>query len=473
MNLLTAIPVGLMLSSPAFALPSPQEMLKSVDWVPDSTVQVGKSINVLYRIVMHTGEVNESWLSADCTTDKKTLLFSTVTSSTRSDIRVYGTNSLLRYIPGVPFEPDEKSLLKTKPELDVCHQTIPAPQWVALSIRNDLKDQYFVDVSKSKREGEILKIRLATDYALTYKDKKYAAPYSIKIQDMILNCKNNQGKEINSYFIDNQGFITDYTATTEDNFISLGQEKVEISKKLCAIRDIHQLKSTGTLILREKALADNQLTLPNFEKNDPAYLQSYPLAKEVTTVIEKALANAPQPKAFQQLAYTQVSPDDDEMNISMHSATIIARQPDGTTLTLDKLTLGGVPFYTQHQRLFNIVELKKWDSIAPSPVVSQKLENTFSLPPKEGTEYHWKSMGSDNKSTSQQCQADKKWSNAKDMSSAFTGRYLEIICTDNRGDGVPMSSDYAYIEDLGIFVRIGYQKSGQKQRFTFRDVMVK
>ncbi|MBN3136830.1 hypothetical protein [Pectobacterium punjabense] len=473
MNKLTLFSVGLMLSSSAFSLPSPQEMFKSIDWIPDSTVQVGKSINVLYRMAMYTGEVNELWLNVDCATDKKTLLFSTIKASTRSDIRVYGASSILRYIPGVPFEPDEDSLLKTKPELDACQQAILAPKWAALPLKNDQKDQYFFDVNKSKREGEILKVRLATDYALTYKDKEYAAPYSIKIQDMILNCKNNQGKEISSYSIDNQGNITDHTATTDTNFTDLVPEKVEIAKKLCAIRDINQFKSSETLLLREKKPADDQLILPNFEQNDPSYLQSSPLTKEVANVVEEALVNTHQLPTFQQLVYSQESPNEKEMSVSMHSVTVIDRQPDGTTLTLDKLTLGDVQFYSQHQRLFNIVEFKKWDSISTSPTISKTLKNTFSIPPKEGAEYQWESMGSDKKTTSQQCRADKKWSDAKDISSAFTGRYLEIICTDNRGDGVPMSSDYAYIEDLGIFVRIGYQESGKKQRFTFRDVIVK
>ncbi|MBT9182632.1 hypothetical protein ILP31_00940 [Pectobacterium punjabense] len=473
MNKLTLFSVGLMLSSSAFSLPSPQEMFKSIDWIPDSTVQVGKSINVLYRMAMYTGEVNELWLNVDCATDKKTLLFSTIKASTRSDIRVYGASSILRYIPGVPFEPDEDSLLKTKPELDACQQAISAPKWAALPLKNDQKDQYFFDVNKSKREGEILKVRLATDYALTYKDKEYAAPYSIKIQDMILNCKNNQGKEISSYSIDNQGNITDHTATTDANFTDLVPEKVEIAKKLCAIRDINQFKSSETLLLREKKPADDQLILPNFEQNDPSYLQSSPLTKEVANVVEEALVNTHQLPTFQQLVYSQESPNEKEMSVSMHSVTVIDRQPDGTTLTLDKLTLGDVQFYSQHQRLFNIVEFKKWDSISTSPTISKTLKNTFSIPPKEGAEYQWESMGSDKKTTSQQCRADKKWSDAKDISSAFTGRYLEIICTDNRGDGVPMSSDYAYIEDLGIFVRIGYQESGKKQRFTFRDVIVK
>ncbi|MEL0579675.1 hypothetical protein AACK17_14145 [Pectobacterium punjabense] len=473
MNKLTLFSVGLMLSSSAFSLPSPQEMFKSIDWIPDSTVQVGKSINVLYRMAMYTGEVNELWLNVDCATDKKTLLFSTIKASTRSDIRVYGASSILRYIPGVPFEPDEDSLLKTKPELDACQQAISAPKWAALPLKNDQKDQYFFDVNKSKREGEILKVRLATDYALTYKDKEYAAPYSIKIQDMILNCKNNQGKEISSYSIDNQGNITDHTATADANFTDLVPEKVEIAKKLCAIRDMNQFKSSETLLLREKKPADDQLILPNFEQNDPSYLQSSPLTKEVANVVEEALVNTHQLPTFQQLVYSQESPNEKEMSVSMHSVTVIDRQPDGTTLTLDKLTLGDVQFYSQHQRLFNIVEFKKWDSISTSPTISKTLKNTFSIPPKEGAEYQWESMGSDKKTTSQQCRADKKWSDAKDISSAFTGRYLEIICTDNRGDGVPMSSDYAYIEDLGIFVRIGYQESGKKQRFTFHDVIVK
>ncbi|BES84426.1 hypothetical protein PEC302107_21630 [Pectobacterium araliae] len=316
MNRLTAFSVGLMLSSSAFALSSPQEMFKSIDWIPDSTVQVGKSINVLYRIAMYTGEVNELWLNVDCATDKKTLLFSTIKAATRSDIRVYGANSILRYIPGVPFEPDEDSLLKTKPVLNVCQQTISAPTWTALPLRNNLKEQYFIDVSKSKREGEILKIRLATDYSLTYKDKKYAAPYSIKIQDLILDCKNHQGKEVSRYSIDNQGNITDHTTTAEIKFTPFDQEKAEVSKKLCAIRDIHQLKSPETLILRDKKPADDQLILPNFEQNDPSYLKSFPLIKEVANVVEEALANTPKRPAFQQLIYSQESPNEKEMNMS-------------------------------------------------------------------------------------------------------------------------------------------------------------
>ncbi|MBG6248703.1 MAG: hypothetical protein EKD82_15490 [Candidatus Symbiopectobacterium sp. PLON1] len=52
------------------------------------------------------------------------------------------------------------------------------------------------------------------------------------------------------------------------------------------------------------------------------------------------------------------------------------------------------------------------------------------------------------------------------------GRYLEFTCTDDRGDGRPMSSDYAYLEDLHVFIRIGYHEAGEKKRFAFDDVML-
>ena len=58
------------------------------------------------------------------------------------------------------------------------------------------------------------------------------------------------------------------------------------------------------------------------------------------------------------------------------------------------------------------------------------------------------------------------------LNEKFPGRYIEVSCTDDRGDGRAMSSDYAWLENLRIFIRIGYQEEGQKKRFTFKDVAI-
>ena len=76
------------------------------------------------------------------------------------------------------------------------------------------------------------------------------------------------------------------------------------------------------------------------------------------------------------------------------------------------------------------------------------------------------------KSKRQLCLVESTWHDASMLNEKFLGRYLELSCTDDRGDGKAMSSDYAWLEDLRIFIRIGYQEDGKKKRFMFKEVEI-
>ena len=104
-----------------------------VDVDKDNTVRMGDSINTVYRIMMAGGSHNDLWLNIDCNTQTKTLLYMNLRTPVGKDLRVYGSSSIGRYIPGVPFEPDADSLMSTDPALNICQQKIPQPRWVGLS----------------------------------------------------------------------------------------------------------------------------------------------------------------------------------------------------------------------------------------------------------------------------------------------------------------------------------------------------
>ena len=113
-----------------------------------------------------------------------------------------------------------------------------------------------------------------------------------------------------------------------------------------------------------------------------------------------------------------------------------------------------------------------------SPLIGQTLETDFSAEPVVGKPYRWHTMLKNeqdpqkSKSKSQVCRVEAPWHDASMLNEKFPGRYLELSCTDDRGDGRAMSSDYAWLEDLRIFIRIGYQEEGQKKRFMFKDVNI-
>ncbi|MCW2486387.1 hypothetical protein J5069_10815 [Candidatus Symbiopectobacterium sp. NZEC127] len=469
MKRLTLLTLGWVLSAPAFAQPQlPAVVIKDVTLVPGNTVRVGNAINALFRISTLGSGTTDLWLNVDCDTGQKIHLFASVTPPVpnRPSVRVYGAGSLARYVPGLPFEPEADSPYSTDPALDVCQQNVPVPQWVALAEPDTQGNRPYIDVTNSARQGDRLQVRLATDYARIHQDEKYLAPYSVKITDKVFDCAQDKGQTLNQFALDNQGRITDSQSEENPAFTALSAEETALAKRLCAVNDIRQLSGNGTLEWREKPMAEDLPLRPDFAQNDPAPIQRPPLPQAVANTVQQAVATPQQRPTFKRLSYVQKSPGEDLASFVVQMDNL----PDGTVLTLDKMTLGGVVFYSQHVRLFNIVDVKKWDSLAEKPVISNTLENTFVLPPTAGTEYRWKNNQSDTKSTGQQCRADDAWRNATAISPHFPGRYLEFTCTDDRGDGRPMSSDYAYLEDLQVFIRIGYHEAGEKKRFAFDDV---
>lgn len=473
MKRLVILPLALMLSESvqAIEMPAPPP-IKSIDWLPANTVRVGQGINTVFRVTTMAGQANEIWINVDCRSQKKTLLF--INAQLNKSLRVYSINSIDRYAQGTPFVPDADSPFNTQPELDICKQNIPEPQWAKLLSHDEQGNPLFVDVNNSHAEGQMLKVRLGTDYDKIYHDERYAAPYSMKIQEVIFNCE--KGESIASYrfSLDNQGFVTDSAPPVDNKFTALPASMTGVAKELCAIKDLSHYKGNGLLKWRNKEVADNQLTLPDFEHNSPAPLQRFPLPDEVNNVIKKAVSDSRQVPGFHSLSYTQNGPDDDGIGMMAR----IDPQPDGTTLTIVKMTLANAVFYSQYQRLFNLVDIKKWESMSEAPWVSKKLDSSLTLPPLPDTEYQSRGILSNtqhagkDKSVSQKCVTDKIWRKAADLNTNFPGRYLEFICTGDLGDGREASSDYAYIETLRVFIRIGFHANGEVKRFKLTDVVI-
>ena len=444
-----------------------------VDWDKDNTVRTGNSINTVYRIMMAGGARNSLWLNMDCGTQAKTLLYMNLRTAAGKDMRVYGSSSFARYIPGIPFEPDADGLMNTDPALNICQQKIPQTRWVGLSTVDKNGDRPFIDLNRSYRQGNMLNLRLGTDYAQIHRDAQYSAPYDFKISQMQVNCGNNQAR-IDRTFSVNESVVTDNSITPDAVFTPLSPALTAPMKTLCALKDLSRFTGHGPLIERQKTAADAPLALPDFAQNDPSALARYPLPEPVNNTIHQTLEGENRAPNFTRLTFTQVWPGNDGSS----AQTRIDRLQDGSTLTLDTLILKGMAFYIQYQRLFNMVNLKEWDSMQNSPLIGQTLETDFSAEPVVGKPYRWHTMLKNvqdpqkSKSKSQVCRVEAPWHDASMLNEKFPGRYLELSCTDDRGDGRAMSSDYAWLEDLRIFIRIGYQEEGQKKRFMFKDVNI-
>lgn len=444
-----------------------------IDWDKDNTVRVGDSINTVYRIAMADGSSNHLWLNVDCDTQAKTLLYMNLRFPGGKKIRAYGSNSFARYIPGIPFEPDADSPLNTDPALDICQQKVPQPRWVILPTADKTGDLPVIDLNNSHREGHLLTLRLGTDFAQIHRDKIYAAPYDFTISQMQVDCRRGQARVERTFSLNHQ-FVTDDSMTPDATFTPLPSPIAASVQTLCSLADINQFTGNGPRVERQKTAADAPLVIPDFANNDSSALAHFPLPAAVNDVLQHQLKAKNAAPTFSRLTYTQLWPGNDDSS----AVTRIDRLPDGSTLTLDTLSLKGVTFYSQYQRLFNIVNLKEWDSMKNSPLVAQSVDTNFDAAPMAGQQYHWKTvlknepLAEKNTTKSQACVAETQWHDASMLNDKFPGRYLELSCTDDRGDGRAMSSDYAWFEDLRIFIRIGYQEAGVKKRFTFKDVAI-
>lgn len=346
MKRLTLLTLGWVLSAPVLALPQlPPVVIKDVTWVSDKTVRVGNSINALYRITTQSSGTTDGWLNVNCESGQKTQLFASIstTGPNRPSVRVYGAGSLNRYVPGLPFEPEADSPYSTNPALDVCQQHVPIPKWVALAQADAQGNRPFIDVTSSAREGDRLQVRLATDYAHIHQDEKYLAPYSVQISDKVFDCAQDKGQTLNQFALDNQGRITDSQSEENPAFTAFSAEETALAKRLCAVNDIRQLSGNGTLEWREKPMAEDLPLRPDFAQNDPGPIQRHSLPQGVADTVKQAIA-APQSRpTFKRLSYAQKSPGEDLASFVVQMDVL----PDGTLLTLDKMTLGGVVFYAQ------------------------------------------------------------------------------------------------------------------------------
>lgn len=459
--------LALLASVPAWARPSVE--IKNVELLSDTVVRVGDTINVALRTQLTDNNASETWLNVNCRANKQTLLlFSDFHTVNQTSGRIYAAGSISRYAPAIPFEADADSLLSTDPALDVCRRQIPEVKWAGLSAPDEKGDRLFIDLNNSQKQGNMLTFRLATDFAQRYHDDKYAAPYEMKVQDIRFNCRDTQGVSVRDFSLDGQGQVTNTRLPTDPATQVLSTENSRLAEKLCAVKDLQHYQGTGSLTVREKTLAEKQLTLPDFSRNDPEPLQHHPLSDEVQKQVTDTLTSPHQRPGFSHLSYTQRWSDDE----NSYSVYQIDRMADGTTLTLDALTMEGVTFYSQHLRLFNFVDLKSWDSLSPKPLISLALRNYVALPLAERKTFQWFVAWDNNKFTSTDCRTEDRWHDAAQLSPALSGRYLEVVCQDDRGDGKAMSSDYAWLEDLRVFIRIGYQESGIKKRAKLTNVVV-
>ncbi|QYM91373.1 hypothetical protein [Dickeya zeae] len=473
MKRIAALSLGVILAVPVLAIDMPPPVpIKSIDWLPDSTVRIGQGINAAYRVITQTDQSHEVWLHTDCHSRKKTLLFMNIQPD--KGPRVYSLDSIGRYTPGTPFEPDADSLLMTKSELDLCNQNIPESVWRGVSSWEQPGEKLFVDVNNSLRKGDMLKARLATDYDVIRHDEKYGAPYSVKIQDVMLNCEKAESMVLITFSLDNQGIVSDSVVAKDATFTALSPNMIRVAKELCAIKDFTRYTGNGTLMWRKKEVSDDKPAQPDLEHNTSAVLQRFTFPTEVASIIDKALSDSQQRPAFRSLRYTQSGPQSDGVGLMAR----IDAQPDGTTLTIVKMAIANIAFYSQYQRLFNLVDVKKWETMTDAPWVSKNLDNTIALPLRPGDAYTSHSQiasvdksGKD-KLLSRSCVAGREWRNAAALNPKFPGRYLELICKEDLGDGREASSDYAYLEALKIFVRIGFQDQDKTKRFTFTDVEV-
>lgn len=475
MKRIAAFSLGFFFAAPALAVDTPQPVpAKSVDLLPGSTIKVGQGVNAAYRIVTQAGQTSDLWLHTDCQTRQKNLLFINTQMGDKV-LRIYSTDFMDRYAAGKPFEPDARSPLVTKPELDPCRQNIPEPEWRGIASWHQPGEKLYLDRANSQRKGALLQVRLAIDYDKIHREEKYGAPYSVKIQDVVFNCERPEGRLLTTFLLDNQGVVSASDAEKNSAFSPLPAEMAGVANALCNLSDITRYAGNGSLVWRDKAVDQRSPELPDFEHNTPAALQRFAIPAEVTSVIEKTFADAAQKPAFRTIQYTQSGPGNDDVGLSAR----IDAQPDGTTLTIVKMPLANLMFHAQYQSLFNMVDVRKWETMSQAPWVSQTLENNVVLPPRPGGVYASHSMGASQDepekkvSLSQRCVAGKEWHDAARINPKFPGRYLEFICREDLGDGRDASSDYAYFEALKVFIRIGYQSSGQPTRFTFSEVDIR
>lgn len=325
-----------------------------------------------------------------------------------------------------------------------------------------------VDVANVIKVKEKLLVRLGYGYDEIDYDPPYDAPFDLKVEYHVYDCKTDQDTVIGATDVDPHGFVTDSligeAMKKRASDFTNSPAVVKSFKTMCRMDEPQRYTGAGKYQSHpHKAVAKySRPLLPDFRDNNPNWMMKFPMPPEVESKGIALIANWAEPR-FRQLKWSETQADDKPVKI------IADVQANGLVRRLEDYNV----FLAQRIMVANDIQLEGAMSISPLPSITQTIETTLRFPLFKGQHYHLLTLtrGQDGEKVTRierDCHVVSS-GDAATINAAFTGSYWRVECTQSGSDG-PDKSAIAWLNDLRIFLPLERTYHGVAKPISITDV---
>lgn len=446
----------------------------------NSIVKLDQRVMYMVRTDYNNGNHTENWKAFDCDIGTVHTLYWDLIEKNGKTMRFYG-NTLQIYAKPEPYNPVPNVEVSKKINQlmlkVVCQFKKPEMHLVKYAGPDEHGNQNYVDINNSYRQGDLLYTRLGYDYAEISYDPPYDAPYGLKIEDHIFNCKTQQDAMVAGFDISPELYISDAKVEAKRQFSPVSSFMHNDLLTLCAVKDFSTFKNQGEWVNKDKKVSKLMGAIhPDFGDNKPDILQKYPLPPVLAQQIDVLLQPAMARPEFKRISFIEQlsGHEKDPLKIT------IDRNLDGSLRVLESYS-SILRFQAQRIYLYNMIQLKSFISLSTAPSVIQSLQTDFRLPLSAGQHFSYQLMLKDlavnNRPMSKgstQCEVGNTALPAANINAAFSGNYLSVVCDERFDEKNKYSHNtYAWIEDLQIFLRLdSISDTGKSTANKYLDVRI-
>ncbi|MBM3070449.1 hypothetical protein HV346_11505 [Enterobacter sp. RHBSTW-00994] len=417
------------------------------------------------------GSSVERWNTVDCENKKYYKLYWDLLGKEGDHrARYYGTKGFERYAPA-----QETAELGADMIAKMCDIKIRNSDWVYSEKKNtegkDIKEaSSLVDIANIVKINDKLVVRLGYGYEEIGYDPPYDAPFDLKVEYHIYDCKAGKDTVIGATDVDSQGFVTDSligeAMKKRASGFTNSEKVVAALKTLCSMSDPQQYRGEGKYQTHQgKSVAKySGPNMPDFSNNNPTWINRFPLNAGVEEKGIALIKTWAEPR-FKQLKWTETQAGDKAVNMvaDVQSNGLVRRLEDYNMFTAQRILVA------------NDIQLKGAMSISYSPSITQKLDTTLRFPLSQGQQYHelTESAGQDEGNVSRierRCRVTGS-DEASKINSAFTGTYWRVECDEFSKEG-PEKTVKAWLNDLRIFLPMDRIYNGKSQHVQITGVHI-
>lgn len=430
-------------------------------------VRINDRLNVMVAIPGKSGGAMQVWQAYDCQKPYAEALYRHMVDAEGSPQgRFYG-NEYGRYSAPQPGSNQDPAVLKK-----ICGLPERSVLWEKIESADKYGATTLIDVASLKREAEILRVRVGTDYAASDFDPPYDAPYSLKVENYRFNCETGVSTPLSAFDIDDNGYVTDSLdggqLARRKTAFDLTPLLQKTFAQLCTLPDVKRFHALGHFrpASHKSPGSMAQQMLPDLNGNPASVLAAVPLAPALQQQL-KTLVHPWATPRFQQLSWVENSR---EGRVSVHmvadDAGFIRKLEDYGIWKVQRLTIA------------NDIQLAYTMSISYSPSRLKQLSSTLRYPLTAGQHYQndavsESSVGKDEDSHQRETCAVSSGGDAREINLAFSGRYLKVTCTIATDKQPVTVIESAWLEDLRILAPLR-AKTGDKPMgaITLSDVKI-